>query len=527
MVARVGVRSRERERRTHGTLTCIPGLDEHRFGTPGSAPPELRRALPVLFFLFVLLGPARLDGGYTATSWGASTVMLSVFLLVAILSREVHVFRLDMLVAVAFLLLAGWTALSLAWTASVPLTVNELQRAILVLVGIAAGVVAGRSEARGAAVLAFLVAALVLAGWSLFSGPDAPLGYANALAIVCAAAIVLAGGWALAGGTRWAPAAVPGVLVLGLALQRTDSRAAWLALLAGAAVVVALRSRRPGWVTFGVLALSVGAVVALALRESEPRSAYWRATLDGAAGHPLLGSGAGTWSQVWLEQRHVDLTAHNAHSLFLETLSELGPVGLGLLIAGLIVPLVAAVRASKDPLVRAAAGAYVAFLVHLAVDWDWQITVALLGLLFLAGFMLAAPQGDRAAPVARVPRRSAALLLAAVACVGSWVWAGGHFTTRAADELRAADWSAAVSDARRAAALQPWSADAWRLRGEAERSEGRTGDALESFRRGLDLDHNDVELWRALARVATGDELRLAHARIARLDPRAGVVEQP
>ena len=506
-------------------MTDIGSHDQHRLDTPASTRPKqqaLATAVPALFLLLVLLGPARLDGGFTASSWGAATLAFSAFLL-AVLAREIRFSRLELLAAGAFVLLACWTALSLSWTQSVPLTVNELERSLLVVLALTAGIVAGRSEARNAAIAAFLAAAAVLAGWSLVVGVDAPAGYANSLAIICAAAIVLTGGWALASGLRWSLAATPVVLVLGLALLRTDSRAAWAALLAGAAVVVGLRSSRPALATFSVLGFSVAAVGLLALHESEQRSAYWRVTLEEAARHPLLGSGAGTWRQVWLEHRDADFAALNAHSLFLETLSELGPVGLGLLVVGLIVPLVAAVRARGNPLVRAAAGAYAAILVHLAVDWDWQITLVMLGLFLLGGFLLAAASDGESEPtrVVRVPRATASVTLVAVGCVGAWLWAGGHFATRAADELRAADWTAALRDARRAVTLQPWSAEAWRLRGEAERSDGRPDQAVESFRHGIRRDGNDVELWRALERVATGDELRLARSRIIQLDPRS------
>ena len=504
-------------------MTAISSRDEQLLDSPAATSParqSLATAVPALFLLLVLLGPARLDGGFTASSWGAATLVVSALLLAAVLSHEFRVARLELLAAGAFLLLAGWTALSLFWTTSVPLTVNELERALLVLVALTAGVVAGRGEARSAAVAAFLTAAVVLAGWSLLVGIDAPVGYANALAIVCAAAIVLTVGWALASGPRWSLAAVPALLVMGLALLRTDSRAAWAALLAGALVVVALRSSRPALATFGVLGFSLGAIVLLAFHESEQRSAYWRTTLSETARQPLLGSGAGTWRQVWLEHRHADLAALNAHSLFLETLSELGPVGLGLLVVGLLVPLIAAARARRDPLVQAAAGAYTTILVHLAVDWDWQITLVLLGLFFLGGFLLTSESDGKPTRIVRVPRATAGVTLVAVGCVGAWLWAGGHFTTRAAAELRTADWPAALRDAQRTATLQPWSANAWRLRGEAERNNDRPDRALQSFRRGLHLDSNDVELWRALARVATGNELHQARSRIAQLDPR-------
>jgi O-antigen ligase len=72
--------------------------------------------------------------------------------------------------------------------------------------------------------------------------------------------------------------------------------------------------------------------------------------------------------------------ARDAHSLYVETLAELGPVGLALLLLALAVPLLA-LRSRGDPLLAAAGAGYVAFLVHAGVDWDWeQPSVTLAGL---------------------------------------------------------------------------------------------------------------------------------------------------
>ena len=59
----------------------------------------------------------------------------------------------------------------------------------------------------------------------------------------------------------------------------------------------------------------------------------------------------------------------DAHSLYLETLAELGLVGLALLVLALAPPLVAGFRGVE----AAATGGYVAFLIHAGLDWDWEL----------------------------------------------------------------------------------------------------------------------------------------------------------
>src|SRR5436305_1855043 len=69
--------------------------------------------------------------------------------------------------------------------------------------------------------------------------------------------------------------------------------------------------------------------------------------------------------------------------------------GLVLLLIALLTPLVAAVRARHRPTTAIAAGAYVAFLVHAGVDWDWELTaVTLTGLLCGVALLIAARRDE-------------------------------------------------------------------------------------------------------------------------------------
>ena len=61
------------------------------------------------------------------------------------------------------------------------------------------------------------------------------------------------------------------------------------------------------------------------------------------------GRGAGSYEQHWLADRPFEHKVRDAHSLYLETLSELGPVGLVLLLVALGAPLAAAVARPPAP----------------------------------------------------------------------------------------------------------------------------------------------------------------------------------
>ena len=95
---------------------------------------------------------------------------------------------------------------------------------------------------------------------------------------------------------------------------------------------------------------------------------------------------------------------HDAHNLYLETLAELGPAGLLLLALVFGVPLAAVRRARSSPLAAGACGAYVAYLVHAFIDWDWEMPAVTLAALFCGLSLLAAarPEGEPRALRSRV-----------------------------------------------------------------------------------------------------------------------------
>jgi O-antigen ligase len=189
-----------------------------------------------------------------------------------------------------------------------------------------------------------------------------------------------------------------------LRLPRPAPLIATLLICAGLGGAIALGAKE----TSGQPALSGGATRLVSLRSN--RYDYWDVALRAFATSPLRGVGAGGWSVYWLRWRSVSEFAQNAHSLELETLAELGIVGLALLLAFFAGVAVAARQALSAG--RAAAGpvaALVVYVAHSPLDWDWQMPAVTLVAVLLAGQLLALPVPAPARlPGVRAPRRSVA-----------------------------------------------------------------------------------------------------------------------
>ena len=360
---------------------------------PGPALPGAALALGGV----ALLGFA--DGGFWPAAWRAATVaFLAAAALGLVLRGRPRLTRSQVVVAGALAALAAWTALSALWSVDQGDSLLEAQRTLVYLALVVAAAVLGGSLLAGT-----LAGIAVLCAWAvgerLLVGPpdppdpfegtllQEPIGYANGLGGLAAIGLVVAL-TLLARDRRRLWPVVP-LALCAVTLAGTGSRAGIGAAAVGGAVGVALALGRLRLARLLTAAAGLTLVLALALpagsladdlaERGGDRPWYWHVAWQEARDAPLAGRGAGTFHLSWIEHRPIDASVQDAHSLYLETLAELGVVGLALLLLALAPPLAVALRRASSP---AAAAGYVAFLVHAGADWDWELpAVTVAGLL--------------------------------------------------------------------------------------------------------------------------------------------------
>ena len=129
------------------------------------------------------------------------------------------------------------------------------------------------------------------------------------------------------------------------------------------------------------------------------RSDLYRVAIDGFQAHPLWGDGSGGFEYRFAHDRRVDEKVRDAHSLYLETLGELGLPGLIALLACIGAAGWAAVQARRRGSTltagqaAAAAGGLAVWVAHAGVDWDWQVPALTTPALLIAASLF--PEGRR------------------------------------------------------------------------------------------------------------------------------------
>jgi hypothetical protein len=257
------------------------------------------------------------------------------------------------------------------------------------------------------------------------------------------------------------------------------------------------------------------------------RLPQWRVADNEFRQHPVLGSGAGTYELFWFKYRPYVGQIRDAHNLYLETLGELGIVGLVLLSLAFAPPLVAAVRARGRTLVPAAFGAYIAYLVHAIVDWDWELPAVTLAALACGAAILVSAREDKSVFALRARIRAGVIAIASLLLLFAVVGlVGNTATSSATNAADAGDWRRVQAKADTARRWAPWSATPLQLHAEAQLAAGRLGSARRDFERAVAKESHDWTLWFGLSQVSDGRAARRALSQARRLNPRSPEIRQ-
>jgi cytochrome c-type biogenesis protein CcmH/NrfG len=322
-------------------------------------------------------------------------------------------------------------------------------------------------------------------------------------------------------------AVVAGQALLGLGFRRwprlgmpeVSARAARMALAVavGAVIIVGLAAGGAGevseqWEDFksaeGVDPEVEGRGEQLVDVSARGRYQYWQSAIDAYETEPWLGIGPGTFEFWWAREGvgEAAIFVREAHSLYLEVLAELGPLGL-LLVGAFVVTVLAggallAFRASsaERPALAAAVAACFGFAGAAAVDWVWElgalpVVFLLLAAVAVGGVESARPRGLLAGRALTAGLSVAALIAIAIPLAAA---SAVDDSREAVDDGRLED---ALTDARAAVAIEPFAATPRLQEAAVLERLGQLSEAVEVAREATREEPTNWRTWLVLSRL--------------------------
>jgi O-antigen ligase len=315
-------------------------------------------------------------------------------------------------------------------------------------------------------------------------------------------------------------AALVGLVVLGLLWPwrtrftvKARRAVAWsLAAAVSLAIVlfIATGAAQDAWTTFkrpklhGQLSLS-----------GSHRYQYWQAAFHAFRSEPWHGIGPGTFQFYWAQHGSLKEFVLNAHSLYFETLAELGIVGVAFIGCLFVIVLATGIRRAiraksteRITVVGAVAG-FAAFCAAAAFDWVWQIGVIPMVALLLAAVALNAK--DENGTSVHLPLRRAGTVtrsvlgLAALVCLVAILVPVSETVAVRKSQAAAASgrYRAALADAATAHRLEPGAAITWLQRALILEQLKRPGPALAAVLQAETREPTNWRIWLIASRLAT------------------------
>ena len=242
----------------------------------------------------------------------------------------------------------------------------------------------------------------------------------------------------------------------------------------------------------------------------ESRYQFWSAAVRQNATDPLIGTGSGTFAYWWTREGDVPEIAQDTHSLYLQTLGEVGIIGLALLAAFLALILGwggrNVVRAGPEarPYLAAALAGCTAFFLTAIFDWMWQIPVLALATLLLAAVIVMAGSENQAGgkSALSIPWRAAVAVAALVAIVVIAIpLASTSLLRQSESDARAGDLDAALRSARSAQNVEPGAASPRLQQALLLEAQGDFDAASEVAEQATDREPTNWRTWLVLFRI--------------------------
>ncbi len=267
------------------------------------------------------------------------------------------------------------------------------------------------------------------------------------------------------------------------------------------------------------------------------RARYWNEALKVFKDHPALGAGAAGYATAHLRYRTETLNVHHAHGYIVQTLADLGLVGLGLTLA-LLAAWIAAAGRSTHPFNRrwqgwrwrAAPEPYsaerigllsmfclvVTFGIHSFADWTWYVPGTACAALLCAGWLagrgplleVTGPTVGGPAPAlptfggrpsnTRILIASAAIVAALLAAWAQWQPQRAVQASERALALVARSPRAALSSAQTAVARDPLSAQALFTLSAIQQHLSQSAAAHATLQKAVRLQPSNPQTWVAL-----------------------------
>ncbi len=282
-----------------------------------------------------------------------------------------------------------------------------------------------------------------------------------------------------------------------------------LVALVAAAALDAPGRASDGWAEFKQSEGPGKGAERLSSAAGQNRYQLWSAAVKENATRPLSGTGSGTFEYWWARTGDVPEIVRDTHSFYLQTLGEMGIVGLALLVGFMLVVLVGGARGAlladpgrRPPLAAALAGCS-AFFVTAAFDWMWQLPVLPVAMLILAAVLVTATAPAAPAAGALGPwQRGGVVAISLVAIVAIAIPLASTALLRQSEEdFRDGNLEGALSAARSAENVEPAAASPRLQQALVLEAAGQFAAAAEAAREATERESTNWRPWLVLSRI--------------------------